>query len=102
VAGCCECGDEPSGSCATELVIYVVLHAVLYSIISKDELLYICAICVSCGLCGWSEAIFPRLLHEARYWLGVELHAAVRQCMQADSFGSRLQKFYIAVEDWVT
>jgi hypothetical protein len=22
VAGCCECGDEPSGSCATELVIY--------------------------------------------------------------------------------
>jgi hypothetical protein len=23
VAGCCECGDEPSGSCATELVSYV-------------------------------------------------------------------------------
>jgi hypothetical protein len=22
VAGCCECGDEPSGSCAMELVIY--------------------------------------------------------------------------------
>jgi hypothetical protein len=22
VAGCFECGDEPSGSCATELVIY--------------------------------------------------------------------------------
>jgi hypothetical protein len=21
VAGCCECGDEPSGSCAAELVI---------------------------------------------------------------------------------
>jgi hypothetical protein len=21
VAGCCECGDEPSGSCATELVV---------------------------------------------------------------------------------
>jgi hypothetical protein len=21
VVGCCECGDEPSGSCATELVI---------------------------------------------------------------------------------
>jgi hypothetical protein len=21
VAGCCECGDEPSGSCATQLVI---------------------------------------------------------------------------------
>jgi hypothetical protein len=23
VAGCCECGDEPSGSCATEFVSYV-------------------------------------------------------------------------------
>jgi hypothetical protein len=23
VAGCCECGDEPSGSCATELISYV-------------------------------------------------------------------------------
>jgi hypothetical protein len=22
VAGCCDCGDEPSGSCATELVSY--------------------------------------------------------------------------------
>jgi hypothetical protein len=22
VAGCCECGDDPSGSCATELVSY--------------------------------------------------------------------------------
>jgi hypothetical protein len=22
VAGCCECGDKPSGSCATELVSY--------------------------------------------------------------------------------
>jgi hypothetical protein len=24
VAGCCECGDEPSGSCATELVSYII------------------------------------------------------------------------------
>jgi hypothetical protein len=24
VAGCCECGDEPSGSCATELVSQLV------------------------------------------------------------------------------
>jgi hypothetical protein len=23
VAGCCECGDEPLGSCATELVSYL-------------------------------------------------------------------------------
>jgi hypothetical protein len=24
VAGCCECGDEPSGSCATELVSLLI------------------------------------------------------------------------------
>jgi hypothetical protein len=24
VAGCCECGDEPLGSCATELVSMIV------------------------------------------------------------------------------
>jgi hypothetical protein len=33
VAGCCECGDETSGSCATELVSYVrtiILPFVLY------------------------------------------------------------------------
>jgi hypothetical protein len=23
VAGCCECGEEPSGSCATKLVSYI-------------------------------------------------------------------------------
>jgi hypothetical protein len=28
VAGCCECGDEPSGSCATELVSYVMMSPV--------------------------------------------------------------------------
>jgi hypothetical protein len=26
VAGCCECGDEPSGSCATELISYFILE----------------------------------------------------------------------------
>jgi hypothetical protein len=25
LAGCCECGDEPSGSCATELVTYILV-----------------------------------------------------------------------------
>jgi hypothetical protein len=25
VAGCCECGDEPSGSCATELVSFMLV-----------------------------------------------------------------------------
>jgi hypothetical protein len=28
VAGCCECGDEPSGSYATELVIYICIFNV--------------------------------------------------------------------------
>jgi hypothetical protein len=28
VAGCSECGDEPSGSCATELVITVDADAI--------------------------------------------------------------------------
>jgi hypothetical protein len=31
VAGCCECGDEPSGSCATELVM--VMSEVYYVIL---------------------------------------------------------------------
>jgi hypothetical protein len=30
VAGCCECGDEPSGSCATELVVYLVSNSVIF------------------------------------------------------------------------
>jgi uncharacterized protein (DUF983 family) len=30
VAGCCECGDEPSGSCATELVSYLSLCSVVF------------------------------------------------------------------------
>jgi hypothetical protein len=30
VAGCCECGDEPSGSCATELVSYLVSYATVH------------------------------------------------------------------------
>jgi hypothetical protein len=25
LAGCCECGDEPSGSCTMELVFHIVL-----------------------------------------------------------------------------
>jgi hypothetical protein len=30
VAGCCECGDESSGSCATELVSILVPFLVLF------------------------------------------------------------------------
>jgi hypothetical protein len=31
VAGCCECSDEPSGSCATELVSCHTTFSVLHS-----------------------------------------------------------------------
>jgi hypothetical protein len=37
VAGCCECGDEPSGSCATELVIlYLTTTCHLRRLCSTD------------------------------------------------------------------
>jgi hypothetical protein len=36
VAGCCECGDEPSGSCATELVSYV--RVVIYHLTKSSPL----------------------------------------------------------------
>jgi hypothetical protein len=32
VAGCCECGDEPSGSCAAELVSLVTCNCIFISI----------------------------------------------------------------------
>jgi hypothetical protein len=34
VAGCCECGDEPSGSCATELVSIAVTAHPQYLIVN--------------------------------------------------------------------
>jgi hypothetical protein len=37
VAGCCECGDEPSGSCATELVVVVVVSSSSGSINNSDK-----------------------------------------------------------------
>jgi hypothetical protein len=30
MAGCCECGDEPSGSCAMELVSYLVIYVYIW------------------------------------------------------------------------
>jgi hypothetical protein len=46
VAGCCECGDEPSGSCATELVNLVIN-------ISETPLgsAYLCQSCRFVALC---------------------------------------------------
>jgi hypothetical protein len=35
VAGCCERGDEPSGSCATELVRYTFIFFNLYVFIEN-------------------------------------------------------------------
>jgi hypothetical protein len=41
VAGCCECGDEPSGSCATELVSYsVVINVICNTCISSIFVIY--------------------------------------------------------------
>jgi hypothetical protein len=37
VAGCCECGDEPSGSCATELVTLLLLTLSLGLILPHDK-----------------------------------------------------------------
>jgi hypothetical protein len=37
VAGCCECGDEPSGSCTTELVSLVSYVHLLYVVQSKNS-----------------------------------------------------------------
>jgi hypothetical protein len=36
VAGCCECGDEPSRSGATELVIYTNRCIVLYAELGRE------------------------------------------------------------------
>jgi hypothetical protein len=52
VAGCCVCGDEPSGSCATELVSYscvpksnVGLGMILIGLFPTVKVLY--ALCVN-------------------------------------------------------
>jgi hypothetical protein len=37
MAGCCECGDEPSGSCATELVIYRRIFSNLDYVASNER-----------------------------------------------------------------
>jgi hypothetical protein len=40
VTGCCECGDEPSGSCATELVSCIAHRFFFtYVILSDSELI---------------------------------------------------------------
>jgi hypothetical protein len=31
VAGCCECGDEPAGSCATELSLRTTFGNIIYT-----------------------------------------------------------------------
>jgi hypothetical protein len=40
VAGCCECGDEPSGSCATELLPYIFRTSSYDSSVIATELQY--------------------------------------------------------------
>jgi hypothetical protein len=41
VAGCCECGDEPSGSCATELVYQIPS----YISSNKEKVSLSCKVC---------------------------------------------------------
>jgi hypothetical protein len=38
VAGCCECGDESSGSCATELVSLFLLSLIYYRPMSSETI----------------------------------------------------------------
>jgi formate-dependent nitrite reductase cytochrome c552 subunit len=48
VEGCCECGDEPSGSSATELVSQFSLYLLTYchSVCSDMNSTEVCANCV--------------------------------------------------------
>jgi hypothetical protein len=55
VAGCCECGDGPSGSCATELVsLFVSLkNSVTISYISYDYVK--CMFCNNNGVINYHK-----------------------------------------------
>jgi hypothetical protein len=51
VAGCCECGDEPSGSCATELVSHIAIFlaktgtlSLQWNIMKPDDRVLGCAV----------------------------------------------------------
>jgi hypothetical protein len=39
VAGCCECGDEPSGSCATDLIFVTINSINIYTTLPTIDLL---------------------------------------------------------------
>jgi hypothetical protein len=41
VAGCCDCGDEPLGSCTTELVSYMYSVVLWCNILIKDTVYYV-------------------------------------------------------------
>jgi hypothetical protein len=42
VAGCCECGDEPSGPCATELVNAPIRRIGLIIGLQRSAVMYFC------------------------------------------------------------
>jgi hypothetical protein len=42
MAGCCECGDEPSGSCAMELVSYSISR---FSLLNFRFIYFKCSLC---------------------------------------------------------
>jgi hypothetical protein len=76
VAGCCECGDEPSGSCATELVSQLVRRNLFYGF-NYTKLGYIIHT-------SYNHAEFQnRLVQMKSYISYVELHIMIinTQCI---------------------
>jgi hypothetical protein len=55
VAGCCECGDEPSGSCATELVTVGISYEKAY-LTCRTSLECAVSICLSAHM---SHSLIP-------------------------------------------
>jgi hypothetical protein len=58
VTGCCECGDEPSGSCATELVSYLLNIIAEFRIVTFSDLLNTLQFFVSLQKVCLKELIF--------------------------------------------
>jgi hypothetical protein len=79
VAGCCECGDEPSGSCATELVSYPSLLQT-FGIYSPTQIVIdfrLLTVFSSCKICPTARFAF----------------AANNVCKENNIFSERLVTF---------
>jgi hypothetical protein len=77
VAGCCECGDEASGSCATELVsslVYILVHTTLVCRFSCRyyKLLLVTSYCCSaCLLYVTPVDYFYFFFSSVLLWIGI-------------------------------